>query len=103
MRWQAKSSSVRGGAELSCRCVRVKEVREIDGARFKERVVAERENFVLDAGRDREPVKRMEKRSDVVSLSRPQDKTSCIVLNFLKFFNEVLWTARKGSIAVIKS
>jgi hypothetical protein len=48
-------------------------------------------------------VKRVQDRRNVVRFRRAKDKSSCVVLDPLKFGDEIVRTARKESVAIIQA
>ena len=51
---------------------------------------------------NRKPVERVEKGSDMDRFTRTEDKSRSMVLKSLEFEQEVLWTASKKGVTVVK-
>jgi hypothetical protein len=49
-------------------------------------------NFILNSGRNREPVKGLKDRCDVVGLPDLTHQTGGRILNSLKFIEQIIWT-----------
>ena len=50
---------------------------------------------------NKKPVQTLKEMSGVIKSGTAEDKSSSIILNFLKFFNEVIWKTNEQSITAI--
>ena len=66
-------------------------IREVRGRSWLKDFETERRNRVISSLRDRKSAQTLKERGDMFKFGTAQDKSSSMVLNFVKFFNEVFY------------
>ena len=88
-----KETGVRGRAKLSRRNVELREVRQIRRTIVVYKFKGKEKQFVFNCLFNRKPVKSVKDGRYVTKIRSSTDEPCSVVLNFLKFSNELLRTA----------